>query len=77
MIEAAKMVHVSMGNKYVRQTHQLAGQQPGDIAKIKEQGAAFVAKVYIQTWVGKRVIDKPGANRACVDLFARRTSSRW
>ncbi|MGF6265913.1 hypothetical protein OKW49_006906 [Paraburkholderia youngii] len=49
MIEAAKMVHVSMGNKYVRQTHQLAGQQPGDIAKIKEQGAAFVAKVYIQT----------------------------
>jgi hypothetical protein len=41
------MVHVRMGNKHMGQTHQLAGHQPGDIAKIEQEGTPFVAKVHV------------------------------
>ncbi|BCG04069.1 hypothetical protein PPGU19_086370 (plasmid) [Paraburkholderia sp. PGU19] len=60
IVEAAKMVHVRVGNKHTRKTHQLVRQQSADIAEIEKNSAAFVAKVHIQTRVAKQVVDKPG-----------------
>src|SRR5208282_1981764 len=58
MIEPGKVIHVRMGDKDVRQAHQLARSQRADVAKIEKQRPPFVAKVDIQGWIAERVVDE-------------------
>ena len=58
MIEPGKVIHVRMGDKDVRQAHQLARRQHADVAEIEKQCPPFVAKVDIQGRVAERVVDE-------------------
>ena len=58
MIEARKVVHMRMGDKDVRQAHQLARRQRGDVAEIEKQRPPFVAKIDVQARVAERVVDE-------------------
>src|SRR5438105_6020425 len=58
MIEPGKVVHVRMGDKDVRQAHQLARRQHADVTEIEKERPPFVAKVDIQGRVAERVVDE-------------------
>src|SRR5882762_3791011 len=58
MIESGKVVHVRVGDKYVRQPHQLARRQHGDVAEIEQHCPPLVAKIDVQARVAKRIVDE-------------------
>ncbi|ANH32553.1 hypothetical protein A3768_1392 [Ralstonia solanacearum] len=53
-----------MGNENMGQAQQLAGQKPGEIAEIKQQGAPLVMEIQIEARIPEGIVDKPGVEQA-------------
>jgi hypothetical protein len=69
MIEPGKVIHVGMGDKDVRQAHQLARRQHADVTEIEKQRPPFVAKIDIQGRVAERVVDEPSFEEVRMDFI--------
>ena len=57
MIEARKVVHVRMRDKDMREAHQLARWQHGDVAEVEQQCSPLVTKIDIQPRIAEYIID--------------------
>ena len=59
MIKTGKVIHVRMGDEHLREAHELARRQHGNVAEVEKQRPVFITKVDIQSGIPERIVDQP------------------
>jgi len=54
------MIHVRMGNEYVREPQELACRQRGEVAEIEQQCASLLQEIHVQRRITERIVDQLG-----------------
>ncbi|MNM91543.1 hypothetical protein D3C81_1038460 [compost metagenome] len=71
VVEAGEVVHMGMRDKHMRDAHQIARHQRGDVAQVEQQGAPLVEEVHEQGGVAEDAIDEAGLQQGAHGAFAR------